>query len=83
MCCQHHRFIREFLRALVAVKLGIGIRKVDLNALDAAYSIAFPHSTPLNVNKKRRQALHRESNDEEDDEDPPGVTGDRHLSNNN
>ncbi len=45
---------REFLRALVAVKLGIGIRKVDLKALDRAYSIAFPHSTPINVNKKRR-----------------------------
>lgn len=51
----HPRRSREFLRALVAVKLGIGMRKVDLKALDAAYSKAFPHSTPLNINKKRRK----------------------------
>lgn len=67
----HPRKCREFLRALVAVRLGIGVRKVDLKALDRAYSVAFPHSTPLNVNKKRRpSALHREGNDE-DDNDPP------------
>jgi len=52
----HPRASREFLRALVAVKLGIGMRKVKLNALDRAYSTAFPHSTPINVNKKRRNA---------------------------
>ena len=51
----HPRKSREFLRALVAVKLGIGMRKVDLKALDRAYSAAFPHSTPLNVNKKKRK----------------------------
>ena len=51
----HPRVSREFLRALVAVKLGIGMRKVDLKALDRAYSAAFPHSTPLNVNKKKRK----------------------------
>jgi hypothetical protein len=45
---------RELLRAIVAVRLGIGLRKVDLKALDAAYSIAFPNSTPINVNKKKR-----------------------------
>lgn len=45
---------REFLRAIVAVSLGITLRKVDLKALDAAYSEAFPHCTPLNVNKKKR-----------------------------
>jgi hypothetical protein len=61
----HPRPSREFLRALVAVKLGIGMRKVDLKALDRAYSVAFPHSTPINVNKKRRQALHRQSDDDE------------------
>ena len=44
---------REFLRALVSVALGIGIRKVSLRDLDAAYSIAFPNSTPINVNKKK------------------------------
>ena len=48
---------REFLRALVSVVLGIGIRKVSLRDLDAAYSIAFPKSTPINVNKKRSQPL--------------------------
>ena len=44
---------RELLRAIVAVKTGISYYKVDLKALDAAYSIAFPKSTPLNVNKKK------------------------------
>jgi hypothetical protein len=43
---------RELLRAVVAVSLGISYRKVDLKALDAAYSIAFPNSTAINVNKK-------------------------------
>ena len=51
----HPRPSREFLRALVSVKLGIGMRKVDLNALDRAYSKAFPHSTPINVTKKKRE----------------------------
>ena len=45
---------REFLRAIVAVSLGISLRKVDLKALDAAYSEAFPNSTPININKKKR-----------------------------
>ena len=45
---------RELLQALVEVRLGLGHRRVNLKALDAAYSIAFPKSTPLNVNKKRR-----------------------------
>ena len=45
---------REFLRALTAVKLGIGLRKVNLRALDRAYSVAFPGRTPINVNKSRR-----------------------------
>ncbi len=66
----HPRKSREFLRALVAVKLGIGMRKVNLDALDRAYSVAFPHSTPLNVNKKRRQALHRQA-EEDNEEDSP------------
>ncbi len=43
---------REFLRAIVAVCTGISYYKVGLKALDAAYSIAFPGSTPINVNKK-------------------------------
>lgn len=49
---------REFLRALVSVKLGIGMRKVDLHALDEAYSIAFPGSTPINIEKKGRREPH-------------------------
>ena len=44
---------RELLRAIVSVKLGISYFRVDLKALDTAYSIAFPKSTPLNVNKKK------------------------------
>ena len=44
---------RELLRAIVAVKLGISYYRVNLNALDKAYSVAFPKSTPLNVSKKK------------------------------
>jgi hypothetical protein len=65
----HPRRSREFLRALVAVKLGIGIRKVNLKALDRAYSIAFPNSTPINVSKKR-SAKRRGLENEEDEEEP-------------
>ena len=46
---------RELLRAIVSVRLGISYYKIDLRALDSAYIIAFPKSTPLNVNKKKRQ----------------------------
>lgn len=52
LCPRPHR---ELLRAIVAHQTGISYKKVDLCALDAAYSIAFPHSTPLNVNKKKRK----------------------------
>ena len=45
---------RELLRAIVSVKLGISYYKVDLKALDKAYSTAFPKSTPINVNKKKK-----------------------------
>ena len=51
----HPRASREFLRAVVAVRLGIGMRKVNLKALDRAYTEAFPHSTPININKKRHK----------------------------
>ncbi len=44
---------RELLRAIVAVRLGISYYKVNLKALDKAFSIAFPKSTPINVNKKK------------------------------
>ena len=46
---------REFLRAVVAVVLDIGLRKVNLKALDRAYSIAFPRSKPINVNKRKEK----------------------------
>ena len=49
------RKCREFLRALVSVKLGIGMRKVNLKALDAAYSIVYPKSTAIHVEKKKRK----------------------------
>ena len=45
---------RELLRAIVAVKTGISYYRINLKALDVAYSIAFPNSTPINVNKKKK-----------------------------
>ena len=44
---------RELLRAIVAVKTGVSFWKINLKALDSAYSIAFPKSTPINVKKKK------------------------------
>ena len=46
---------RELLRAIVAVRLGISYWKINLKALDKDYSIVFPNSTPINVNKKKKQ----------------------------
>ena len=46
---------RELLRAVVAVKTGISYWKINLKALDKAYSIAFPQSTSINVNKKKKK----------------------------
>ena len=51
LCPRRHR---ELLRAMVAVKLNIGVRKVRLPELDKAYNTAFPDSTPININKKLR-----------------------------
>ena len=45
---------RELLRAIVAVKTGVSYYRIDLKALDAAYSIVFPDSTAMNVNKKKK-----------------------------
>ena len=45
---------RELLRAIVAVRLGISHYRINLRAIDKAYSIVFPQSTPINVNKKKR-----------------------------
>ena len=44
---------REFLIALVGRKLGLSGYQVDRSAIDAAYSIAFPNSEPLNVRNLR------------------------------
>ena len=46
---------RELLRAIVAVRTGISFYKLDLRALDSAYSQAFPHSTAININKKIKE----------------------------
>ena len=51
---------RELLRAIVAVKTGISFYRINLKALDAAYSIAFPKSTPINVNKKKHESSRNE-----------------------
>ena len=48
---------RDFLKALITIKVG----KPKLSVLDAAYSIAFPHSTPLNINKKKKNDTKRNS----------------------
>ena len=53
---------RELLRAIVAVKTGISYWRINLKALDSAYSIAFPHSTPININKKKRKKNERSGN---------------------
>ena len=45
---------RELLRAIVAVRLGISFYKIDLKALDKAYSVAFPTSTAINKSKKKK-----------------------------
>lgn len=46
---------REFLIALVKLKLDIGLQKVNVKALDAAYSIVFPESKPINKDKKGKK----------------------------
>ena len=43
---------RELLRAIVSVCLADDPTKIDLQALDKAYAIAYPQGTPLNLNKK-------------------------------
>ena len=50
---------RELLRAIVAVTTGISFYRVNLKALDAAYSEAFPNSTAININKKKRNGSKR------------------------
>ena len=45
---------RDLLHAVVQIKLGLKKHQVKLSIIDAAYSIAFPLSTPINVEKKKR-----------------------------
>lgn len=44
---------RALLIGLLSVYLKIGERSVKLKELDEAYTVAFPHSSPINVAKKR------------------------------
>ena len=53
---------RELLRAIVSVKLGLSARQVKLPELDAAYSVAFPNSTELNINKKGKKVKNGTNN---------------------
>lgn len=50
----HPRIHREILIALLMVLHGLGKHSIDTRALDEAYHQAFPHSTPLNISKKKR-----------------------------
>ena len=43
---------RELLRAIVSICLTKDLAKINLQALDKAYTIAYPNGAPLNVNKK-------------------------------
>jgi hypothetical protein len=51
MCPWKHR---ELLRAIVAVALKIGIRKVDAKALNKAYEKAFPQGKKLKSDRKKK-----------------------------
>ena len=50
---------REILKAIVQKTLNLNKYQVKLNSLDKAYSIAFPLSTPININKKKRTKRNR------------------------
>ena len=47
-----HRYL---LHAIVQVKLGLNFHQVKLSMIDDAYSVAFPLSTPINIEKKKRK----------------------------
>ncbi len=44
---------RELLKAILELKLADRPGRVNLKALDAAYSVVYPTSTPMNVGKKK------------------------------
>jgi len=50
------------LYTIVSVKTGISYYKVDLKALDRAYSVAFPKSTSINVETLRDWHLSHNAN---------------------
>jgi len=52
---------RELIRAIVAVKTGVSFWRIKLTALDAAYKVVFPNSTPININKKSKKIKRHES----------------------
>ncbi len=52
---------RELIRAIVAVKTGVSFWRIKLSALDAAYKVVFPNSTPININKKSKKIKRHES----------------------
>ena len=49
------RVHRDLLHAVVQVKLGLNKHQVKVGMIDKAYSIVFPLSTPINVEKKKRK----------------------------
>ncbi len=51
------RVHRELLHAIVQIKLGLKKHQVKLSEIDDAYTIAFPLSTPINVEKKKRKRI--------------------------
>ncbi len=49
----HPKLHRQILKTVLTLKLRDRSQRVNLRALDAAYSVVYPNSTPINVNKKR------------------------------
>ncbi len=44
---------RQMLKAVLELTLRDRSRRVNLKALDAAYSVVYPKCTPININKKK------------------------------
>lgn len=49
----HPKLHRQILKTVLKFKLRDRSQRVNLRALDAAYSVVYPESTPINVSKKR------------------------------
>jgi len=52
---QHPRQHRQMLKTVLEFKLRDRYGPVNLKALDAAYSVVYPKSSPININKKNRK----------------------------